>query len=302
MKPAAAILLAALVMIATVPARAERLIASLSSHRVQITSIFNGVELVLFGTVEPDADSVARKGAYDIIATVTGPRQTLVTRRKERVFGIWVNVESRTFVDVPSYLAVLSTKPFTAIADEETLRRLQIGLAHTLLPQQIGPDIGDVAVDDQFRQAFLRIKQEHRLYSESTNAITFLTPTLFRGSIEVPPEAPIGTYDVDVKLFADGAMIARTNSAFEIVKVGFERFIAGSAADHGLLYGLVDRRDGDHDGMVRLGGVPKGLKADPPRARTGLEGRRSKSAARQVPAFNPPNTAPRRRCRAAVGR
>jgi uncharacterized protein (TIGR02186 family) len=238
MRRAAAILLAALVMMATAPARAERLITSLSSHRVQITSIFNGVELVLFGTVEPDADSAARRGAYDIIATVTGPRQTLVTRRKARVFGIWVNVESRTFVDVPSYLAVLSTKPFAAVADEETLRRLQIGLARTLLPQQIGPDIADVVVDDQFRQAFLRIKEERRLYTESTNAITFLTPTLFRGSIEVPAEAPIGTYDVDVKLFADGAMIARTNSAFEIVKVGFERFIAGSAADHGILYGF----------------------------------------------------------------
>ena len=57
-------------------------------------------------------------------------------------------------------------------------------------------------------------------------------------AIDVPAEAPVGTYDVDVKLFADGAMIARTNSAFDIVKVGFERFIAGSAADHGLLYGL----------------------------------------------------------------
>jgi len=238
MRRAATGLVAALVLLTAPPAGAERLIASLSSHRVQITSIFNGVELVLFGTVEPDANSVPRNNAYDIIATVTGPRETEVTRRKERVFGIWVNVEARTFVEVPSYLAVLSTKPLQAIANEDTLRRLQIGLAHTLLPQQIGPDIADVVADDQFRQAFLRIKQARRLYSESTNAVTFLTPTLFRGSIEVPAEAPIGTYDVDVKLFADGAMIARTNSAFEIVKVGFERFIAGSAADHGILYGF----------------------------------------------------------------
>jgi uncharacterized protein (TIGR02186 family) len=160
-----------------------------------------------------------------------------VVRRKARVFGIWVNVESRTFVDVPSYLAVLATKP-KDIVDDETLRRLQIGLDHTLLRQEIGPDIADSVVNDEFRQAFLRIKKEHRLYSESTNAVTFLTPTLFRSSIEVPPEAPIGTYDVDVKLFADGLMVARTNSAFEIVKVGFERFIAFSAADHGMLYGL----------------------------------------------------------------
>jgi Putative transmembrane protein (Alph_Pro_TM) len=33
-------------------------------------------------------------------------------------------------------------------------------------------------------------------------------------------------------------MIAQTSSAFDIVKVGFERFIAGSAADQGLFYDL----------------------------------------------------------------
>jgi uncharacterized protein (TIGR02186 family) len=229
---------AAIVVAAAMPARAERLIVSLSSHRVQITSIFNGVELVMFGTMEPEPESVPRKGAYDIIATITGPRQTMVTRRKARVFGIWVNVESRTFVDVPSYLSVLSTRPFDDFSNEEIQRRLQIGLSHTLLAQQIGPDLADVVVDDEFRQAFLRIKEQRKLYGETTNGVTFLTPNLFRGAVDVPPEAPIGTYDVDVKLFADGAMIARTSSAFDIVKVGFERFIAGSADDHGLLYGF----------------------------------------------------------------
>jgi uncharacterized protein (TIGR02186 family) len=241
MRRAAATLVAALMaapLAVAVPVRAERLIASLSSHRVQITSIFNGVELVLFGTMEPEPEAALRKGTYDIVATVTGPAQTLVTRRKARVFGIWMNVESRTFVDVPSYLSVLSTRPFDDIANEETRRRLQIGLSHTLLTQQIGPDLADVVVDDEFRQAFLRIKEQRKLYSESTNGVTFLTPTLFRGAIEVPAEAQIGTYDVDVKLFVDGAMIARTNSAFDIVKVGFERFIANSADDHGFYYGL----------------------------------------------------------------
>ena len=33
-------------------------------------------------------------------------------------------------------------------------------------------------------------------------------------------------------------MIARTNSAFEIDKAGFEQFIADAARDHGILYGL----------------------------------------------------------------
>jgi len=228
-----------LLVVSALPAGAERLVSSLSSHIVRITSNFTGVELVLFGTVENDQAIIPRIGGYDIVTTVTGPRQSVVTRRKERMFGIWVNAESRSFVEVPSYLEVLATRPFESIADAETLRRQQIGIANALLPERIGPDIADVIPNDQFRQALIRIKRDRNLYGEITNGVTFLTPTLYRASIFVPAEAPVGNYDVDVKLFAAGAMIARTNSAFEIVTVGFERFIASTAVDYGLAYGVV---------------------------------------------------------------
>ena len=58
------------------PAAAERLVASLSNHRVMITSNFVGEELVLFGGIEQDAASRPRRADYDIIVTVTGPRQS----------------------------------------------------------------------------------------------------------------------------------------------------------------------------------------------------------------------------------
>ncbi|MGC1349938.1 MAG: TIGR02186 family protein, partial [Xanthobacteraceae bacterium] len=63
-------------------------------------------------------------------------------------------------------------------------------------------------------------------------------PTLFRASIRLPAQVPVGDYTVDVKLFADGNLVAHTDSAFEIVMVGFEQFVVDAARDHGLLYGL----------------------------------------------------------------
>jgi uncharacterized protein (TIGR02186 family) len=217
------------------PADAELLVSSLSNDVVKITSSFNGVELVLFGTVESDAADKPLRPSYDLVVTAIGPRQNLATWRKSRVAGIWVNAESRAYRNVPSYLAVLANRPFLDIAGEASLRREEIGLANAALPQQAA---ATTPADDAFRAAFLRLRKEDGFYFEDPKGVTFLTPNLYRASIFVPAEAQVGSYLVDVKLFADGAVVARSHSAFEIVTVGFEHFMALSAIDHGFLYGL----------------------------------------------------------------
>jgi uncharacterized protein (TIGR02186 family) len=239
-RPARLILLAAAVAItgAVPPAAAERLITSLSEHRVMVTSSFNGSEVVLFGGIERDTGVLPLRGNYDIAVTVVGPRQTIVTFRKARVLGIWLNYESRVFENAPSYLAVLTNRPLEAITNTETLRRLQLGLDNIALPQRIDPAPADDVPGETFRKAFLQLKEEHGLYRQESNGVTFLTPALFQASIPLPAEVPTGTYEIDVKLFADGVMIARTPSALEIYKAGFEQFVTTSAQSHGVLYGL----------------------------------------------------------------
>ena len=240
-------------------AAAERLVVSLSNHRVQITSNFVGEDLVLFGTVEPDPGKTIRRDNYDLVVTVTGPRKSFRTRRKARVLGIWVNTASREFVRVPSYLAVLSNRPFAQIANAETLRRQQIGLANFLLPQRIGVDIADTVHDDPFRLAFVRLESEQGLYREISNGVTFLTPAVFRAAIPLPADVPTGTYSIDVKLFAE----RRHDRAHHL----------GAGSDQGRLRAICggSRRqqrpalrhrhgsDGADDRLVRQRGVQKGL-------------------------------------------
>jgi uncharacterized protein (TIGR02186 family) len=231
--------LAAGATFAVTDAHAERLIVSVSNHRVTVTPNYSGEELVLFGSVEKDDKTPANRGNYDLVVTVSGPRADMVTRRKERKFGIWVNTDYRQFLKVPTYLALFSNRPFDAIASPEVQRRQQLGINNVLLTQRVGPDYADVVPNDAFRSAFVRLRAQHGLYREATSAVTFLTPTLFRTGIPLPGEVPIGTYDVDIKLFADGALVTRTETAFEIVKVGFEQFVATTAHQNGFAYGLV---------------------------------------------------------------
>ncbi len=225
-------------MFAAGGADAERLIVSVSNHRVTVTSSYVGEELVLFGSVEQNNAHQPLRDSYDLVVTVSGPRADMVTRRKERKFGIWVNADYRQFLNVPAYLAVSSNRTLDLIASPDVRRRQQLGLDNVLLTQRVGTDYADVVASDPFRQAFVRLRMERGLYRQVTSAVTFLTPTLFRTGIPLPAEVPIGVYNVDIKLFVDGSLTAQTQTAFEVVKVGFEQFIASTARHHGLIYGL----------------------------------------------------------------
>ena len=68
--------------------------------------------------------------------------------------------------------------------------------------------------------------------------MTFLTPTIFNASIPLPATAPPGNYDVEVTLFADTVILARTLTHFELVKTGFEQQVGEASRDWCWLYGL----------------------------------------------------------------
>src|SRR4029453_5320333 len=142
------------------------------------------------------------------------------------------------FLRGPAYLAIFSDRPIDAIASPEVQRRQQLGMNNVVLTQRVGPDYADVGPADPCRPAFIRLRSQRGLYRESSSAVTFLTPTLFRSGIPLPAEVPIGTYTVDIKLFADGQLVTRAETAFEIVKVGFEQFVASTARQNGFAYGL----------------------------------------------------------------
>jgi len=216
------------------PAAAETLILSLSTHPVAITSTYTGSSIVVFGALERDERTVARAAPYDIVITVRGPRRTTIVREKEKVGPLWLNTSQRRFVDLPTYLAVLSSRPIGEIAGGPFLTRYRLGLAM----QITAPGMEQIVSEEPFRDALLRLKKEQRLFAEDPRGVTFLTPTIFRAPITLPAVAPTGNYDVEVALFVDGAQLARQTTNFEVVKTGFEQATVTLAHDHAILYGL----------------------------------------------------------------
>lgn len=226
-----------LALLACLPARAETLVVSLSSDRIPITSNFTGADLALFGAIERDATSVSRAAAYDIVVTVRGPRGQVMVREKQRVGPLWLNQDQRRYIAIPAFISVLSNRPLDKIADEERRRRFMLGIDPLVPPQGSRGAVYDID-EPEFRQALMRLRREQGLFRESGNGVTFLTANLFRATIRIPGIAPLGRYDVDVSLLAEGGQLAKTSLAFTVVKGGFEQQIARAAREHPLAYGL----------------------------------------------------------------
>jgi uncharacterized protein (TIGR02186 family) len=128
---------------------------------VLIASNFTGADVVLFGSVERDAQTVARRGGYDIVVTVSGPRETIVTFRKQRIAGIWVNADQRTFVRVPSYLTVLANRTINE-SPTSTRCAAQTGLCPHLLPQEIAGAMDPIREDPFHRTCTARAAAFYR--------------------------------------------------------------------------------------------------------------------------------------------
>ncbi|MGI9503528.1 MAG: TIGR02186 family protein, partial [Geminicoccaceae bacterium] len=212
----------------------EDIQSDLSARDIKIESNFTGAEIVVFGTVENGTRSSAA-GDYDVVVVIRGPDESIVTRRKARTLGLWMNRDSQVFEEVPGFYAVLSTRPLDEIAKPDILKRYDIGF-DSLLPIPEATPNGDVQA---FREAVIRIMQDEGLYVAEDRGVTFISNSLFRATIALPAHVPDGGYLANVYLFRDGKLLSLNQSQLSITKAGFERLIYSTAFDYPLIYGIL---------------------------------------------------------------
>jgi uncharacterized protein (TIGR02186 family) len=216
------------------PAPSETVQSDISTREISIQSNFAGIEIVIFGSIDFSHAPSPDEGKYDVITIIRSPEEAIVVRRKERVAGIWVNRSGRTFKRAPGFYAVLGTRPFKAITTEDTLQKLGIGFSNL--------DFGKSDRDDPalaaYRSAVIRLKQQQNLFQEHDDGVAFIGRSLFRASVDLPVNVPLGRYTTDVYLFRDGQLISKSESTLEVSQVGFERAVSLLARNHPFVYGL----------------------------------------------------------------
>ncbi len=217
----------------------ETVQADVSSRSVAVTSSFTGTEIIVFGAVDNSRQSSPESGFYDVVIVVEGTPTRLVARKKSNV-GIWLNTASITFQSVPSYYAIISTRPLDEIADPIILRDNDIGFEHVRMTPISGWETGVTTGElEDFKSAVVRIKQRERLYIERTvGGVVFIGRSLFRASLDLPANVPVGPLVARVHLFREGRLLHTFTSRVTLRREGLEHFLHTFAFGQPLIYGL----------------------------------------------------------------
>ncbi|MEP1206509.1 MAG: TIGR02186 family protein [Rhizobiaceae bacterium] len=209
----------------------------LSSETIEITSDFDGTDIVIFGSIEGGDRQLLEANGYDIVVALFGPREEVVVRRKERRLGIWINGDAMRFSDVPSSYSVATTKELAQIAAADDIKILQLGLDNINVVKEEGDD--DDEKQTAFRESLARLKVSQSLFLERIGGVEFLSPTLFKAKLAVPANVPIGKHTAHAFLFREGKFLNAKFAEMQVRKIGFEQFTYELAHKNGLLYGII---------------------------------------------------------------
>jgi uncharacterized protein (TIGR02186 family) len=204
-----------------------------SDREIAIESDFTGAKITVFGAVDNSRQEAANSGYYDIIIVIRGPSEYAVAREKQRVAGIWVNGRSAAFTHVPSFYAVLSTRPLDEIAEDSLLRRYGIEFNPKATASNNAPP------PDEFENAIIAAKKREQLYIEDPFAVAFLGKSLFRGTVTLPAKVKVGNYSSEVYLLHEGRLLTQHYASLRVHKAGIERELTALAYNRPWIYGLL---------------------------------------------------------------
>jgi uncharacterized protein (TIGR02186 family) len=233
-----AVLLLGLAALASLPARGQELVLTLSTREVAITSTYTGADVTAFGLIERDVRSVTRTAPFEIVATVQGPVGDIVVHRKGPLGPIWLTAARERFARIPTYFALLTARPASEIVDEQGAQRLKLRLTDYLPPLETFP-VAERAAQAEFREALVRLSEEDGALHIDPKAVTMVRPNLFSVRVNVPGRAPVGLYVINVSVVSEGVILRTAQAGFVVRKVGFDAAVADAAKNRAPLYALI---------------------------------------------------------------
>ena len=228
-------MLLALALCMTPALAQESLVTGLSRDDVQITADFTGSDILVYGAVRRESPA-PQSPPLDVIITLEGPSGPVAVRRKERVFGIWINGAAVELENVPSYFAIASSGALEQVLSEMEDLKYEISLARRVAVTKVTAETLDFA---EYLQATTRIGQKNGAFLAHPNGVKLAEDTLFRADFALPANLTEGDFKVRMFLLRGGQVIDSKEHIIDVRKTGIERQLTNMAHHQPLLYGIL---------------------------------------------------------------
>ena len=224
-----------LLLLAFPAAAQESVIGRLSQNQVSITANFDGSEIFVYGAVKRDAPTPVTAPPLHIAITVEGPSRPSTVRRKERIFGIWVNRSVMVVDEAPSFYTVATTAPLNEIMSTRAREEYGIGLDRVV---RLSGPVPGIRNPTNFTDALIRINQRSELYTQLEGMVDLAEETLFSTRIALPSNLTEGDYLTRMYLLRGREVVNVSQTTIFVRKEGLERWIYTLAHEQPLIYGI----------------------------------------------------------------
>lgn len=217
------------------PEPPEQIVAGLSRENVEITTNFDGSEILIYGAIKRQT-AIPENEPLDVIVAVEGPARAETVRHKERRLGVWVNTGSVGIGSAPSFYVVATTRPLATILRPEQDQRFRISVPLAMRAFGGQSEVGDVV---PYTEAFIHLREEAGLYRQDEGAVTLVEDTLFRADVRLPANLIEGFYSTRIFLLRNGEVIDTFRAPIDVRKVGLELWLYRMAKEQPFFYGIM---------------------------------------------------------------
>lgn len=212
---------------------AEEIVLGLSDDEVAISATFEGKEILIFGAIKRQG-APQDDGDLGVIVTIAGPDTPVVVRRKDRRFGIWVNVEAVDVIAAPAFYAIATNGPLDQVLAEVEDAARSISLPRAIRGVRSADDSAEEFVD-----ALIRIRRSDQAYQILEGGVQVDEETLFRTAISLPAALTEGDYRAEIYLTRAGRIVDAYTTEIPVEKIGLERWLYRLAHDKPFAYGIM---------------------------------------------------------------
>tara|TARA_Y100001970_G_C14236307_1_gene862019 strand:- start:567 stop:1319 length:753 start_codon:yes stop_codon:yes gene_type:complete len=207
---------------------AEETYFDLSEKEIQIQTDFNGKEIIIFGILKKNQDT---------IVSIKGPDQDTKVRKKERILGFWFNTKKVIYKKLPTLFFLASSDSIKNILNQETIIKEKLYFDELLVNAITQRDFIDQNNLKIWNKNLIDIKFSENLYKEYK--FENVNNKLFQTRVFFPSNSSPGKYIVTVFQVKDKIIQNKQNRVINIKKAGVGEKIFKFANEKPASYGLL---------------------------------------------------------------